>query len=86
MDPATTITAAKMEDWIGDRIAVYCDIPRDTIDALRPLADLGFTSVYAIALCGDIEDTFGIDIEPTAFRGQRTIRDLATVLQRSYSS
>ena len=46
-----------------------------TVDT--PLAELGLDSVYALTLCGDIEDEYGLDVDPTIVWDYPTIRELA---------
>jgi acyl carrier protein len=63
-----------------DRVAVYLGRPADQVEADVPLADLGLDSVYALTLCGDIEDAFGIAVEPTLAWDHPTIAGLAQAL------
>ena len=42
-----------------------------------PLAELGLDSVYALTLCGDIEDPFDLEVDPTIVWDHPTIRSLA---------
>lgn len=51
--------------WIIQKIANYLAIAPDQIDATRPLAEYGLNSVYALTLSGEIEDHFGVPVEPT---------------------
>ncbi|MFJ9178085.1 acyl carrier protein [Streptomyces sp. NPDC102360] len=51
--------------WLLDRVAYYLELPVADIDEGAALAELGLDSVYALTLCGDVEDRFGLVVEPT---------------------
>ncbi|MEV0219292.1 acyl carrier protein [Streptomyces sp. NPDC050704] len=51
--------------WLVDRVAYYLERPAAEIDEGAQLAELGLDSVYALTLCGDVEDRFGLVVEPT---------------------
>ncbi|MBW6436414.1 acyl carrier protein [Actinoplanes hulinensis] len=57
--------AGQLRPWLVHRVAEFTDRDPATIDAAAPLADLGLDSVYALALCGEIEDHLGLRLEPT---------------------
>jgi acyl carrier protein len=54
-----------MTDWLVERIAEYRDVPAEEIDPELPMAELGLDSVYVLSLCGDVEDRWGLEVEPT---------------------
>ncbi|MFE3851891.1 acyl carrier protein [Streptomyces griseorubiginosus] len=60
-----THPAADIRGWLVERIAFYLECPREEIDEGAPLVDIGLDSVYALTLCGDVEDHFGLLVEPT---------------------
>jgi acyl carrier protein len=55
----------ELRPWLVDRVAEFTERDPATIDPAAPLADLGLDSVYALALCGEIEDHLGLRLEPT---------------------
>lgn len=55
-------------------------LPAQEIEADVSLAEYGLDSVYAFALCGEIEDTMGIPIEPTLLWDVDTLRALTAHL------
>ncbi|MFG1677331.1 acyl carrier protein [Micromonospora sp. NPDC049282] len=57
--------AGQLRPWLRDRVADFINRDPATIDTAAPLADLGLDSVYALALCGEIEDHLGVPLEPT---------------------
>lgn len=54
-----------VQAYLIDRVSFYLDIPVEEVGLGTPLTEFGLDSVYAIALCGDIEDELSIGIEPT---------------------
>ncbi|MFF8732701.1 acyl carrier protein [Streptomyces sp. NPDC015171] len=62
-DLATSPQAIR--SWLVDRVAYYLERTPAEIDASAELAELGLDSVYALNLCGDVEDRFGLVVEPT---------------------
>jgi acyl carrier protein len=69
-----------LQGWLRERVAAYADVPADGIDVDARLTDLGLDSVYALTLCGDIEDTFNIEMDPSVIWDHDTIRALADAL------
>jgi acyl carrier protein len=79
-DPATTGFSAQIQTWLTDRVACYVEREPDDIDVDAPLASYGLDSVYAFALCGDIEDEFHLPVEPTLVWDFGTIAAVAGYL------
>ncbi|AZZ48221.1 polyketide synthase [Rathayibacter rathayi] len=78
----TNITADALEEWLIDRVATYGEISPSSFTVTTSLAELGFNSVYALTLCGDIEDAFDIDVEPSLIWDHSNISALAETLCR----
>ncbi|WP_030320809.1 acyl carrier protein [Streptomyces sp. NRRL B-3229] len=74
-------TAQDLKTWLTDRIAFYLEVPADTISPDVKLVEYGLESVYALALCGDVEDEFGIEVEPTLAWDHPTVDALAQLLE-----
>ncbi|HEY2671023.1 MAG TPA: acyl carrier protein [Rugosimonospora sp.] len=51
--------------WLTTQVARYLDTTADRIAPHTPLAEYGLDSVISLTLCGDIEDHFGVPVEPT---------------------
>lgn len=62
---AYRLTPDLVRSWLVERVADYLRCPAEEVDADAPLTEYGLDSVYAFALCGDIEETFGLTVEPT---------------------
>ncbi|GAA4715829.1 acyl carrier protein [Phytohabitans rumicis] len=58
-------TAEHLRPWLVERVAEFTERDPATIDPAAPLAGFGLDSVYALALCGEIEDHLGVTLEPT---------------------
>ncbi|GLF99221.1 acyl carrier protein [Streptomyces yaizuensis] len=78
--PATPPTPEQIRSWLVERVAYYAKLPVEEIDGDVPLPDYGLDSVYAFALCGEIEDILGIPIEPVLLWDVDTITALTAHL------
>jgi acyl carrier protein len=76
-----TTTATDIETWIVGRIVAYGKLDAAGFTAQTPLNELGLDSVYALTLCGDIEDEYGIDVDPSSLADYKTISELAEGLR-----
>ena len=52
-------------EWVLDRLRVYDQVPPEDLQLTAPLTELGLDSIYVMTLCGDIEDTFELEVDPT---------------------
>ena len=71
------LTATEIEQWLVGRVVAYGKMQADDFTIDTPLAELGLDSVYALTLCGDIEDEFELEVDPTIVWDHPTIRELA---------
>ncbi|MFJ8467826.1 acyl carrier protein [Streptomyces swartbergensis] len=78
--PATGLTPERIRSWLVERVAYYAKLPAEEIDADVPLAHYGLDSVYAFALCGDIEDMLGLAVEPVLLWDVDTVTALTAHL------
>lgn len=58
-------TETAVRDWLIEKVAFYLEQPATAIEPNVKLVEYGLDSVYALALCGDIEDEFDLEVEPT---------------------
>lgn len=63
--------------WLTARIAFHLEAPAHIVEATTPLAELGFDSVRAIGLVGDIEDRYDIDVDATLVYDYPTLAEIA---------
>ncbi|MEV0854637.1 acyl carrier protein [Nocardia fluminea] len=75
-----TTDATATQDWLIERVADYTERAAHQVDPTVPLAELGMDSVSAVALCGEIEDRWMLDIDPTLVFEYPTIAAIATYL------
>ena len=69
-------TPENIRTWLLERVAHYLNEPAETIDLGVPLAEYGLDSVYAFALCGEIEDAMYVTVEPTLIWDVENLADL----------
>lgn len=69
--------SAAVEAWLIGRVLAYGKVDAGSFTPETPLAELGLDSVYALTLCGDIEDAYDLDVDPTIVWDHPTIRQLA---------
>jgi acyl carrier protein len=67
--------------WLTERVMEYLDNPPDEIRTDVSLAEYGMDSMYALMLCGDIEDHLQITIEPTVAWDHPSIDAMVAYLQ-----
>ena len=75
-----TMTPRQIGDWLAERVGYYLERPAEEIDATVPLTEYGLDSVYAFALCGDIEDALRISVDPTLIWDVNTVQALTEYL------
>jgi acyl carrier protein len=51
--------------WVLARVAYYIEGSPADVDPDAKLVGYGLDSVYALSLCGDIEDEYGLEVDPT---------------------
>ncbi|WP_053848198.1 acyl carrier protein [Streptomyces sp. NRRL B-24085] len=63
--PTAPVAPQAIRAWLVDRVAYYLERNPADVDEGTQLAEMGLDSVYALTLCGDVEDHFGLVVEPT---------------------
>ncbi|MEU6895310.1 acyl carrier protein [Streptomyces sp. NPDC046557] len=81
-----SLTTRDLATWLTDKIAYYLEMPVEDIKPDVKLVEYGLESVYALALCGDVEDEFGIEVEPTLAWDYPTVDALVGLLQERLST
>lgn len=79
-DTTAPTSVAALGDWLIERIRFYDQVDAAVVTLDAPLSDLGLDSIYVLTLCGDIEDTYGTEIDPTFFEGRDTLGQVAVAL------
>lgn len=73
-------TFEQVRDWLADRIALYLDKLSDELDPEVPLAEYGLDSVYVVSVLGEVEDRYGLRLDPTVVWEYPTVTALAGYL------
>ena len=73
----------ELRSWLRARVAHYAQLDAAAIDTTATLTTYGLDSVYALILCGDIEDHLGLALEPTVAWDHPTIDALAGHLEET---
>lgn len=73
----TTTTVDELSEWLVGRIEFYGRVPAGSFTVDTELTELGLDSIYAMSLCADIEDTYGVPLDPSVFEHWTTLRELA---------
>ncbi|MET8630477.1 acyl carrier protein [Kitasatospora sp. NPDC004669] len=76
----TEIQQAPIAEWLREKVAFYLEEPVDSIRTDTKLAEYGLDSLHGLTLCGEIEDEFGIEVEPTLVWDYPTIEALSGLL------
>ncbi|MFG2822960.1 acyl carrier protein [Kitasatospora sp. NPDC048365] len=77
MSTTTLQSAEQIRGWLVERVGYYLQRPAEEIDPAVALTEYGLDSVYAFALCGDIEDTLRLSVDPTLVWDVNTVDALA---------
>jgi acyl carrier protein len=70
----------EVQRWLIERVALYLEKRPEDINPALPLAEMGMDSIYALSLCGDIEDNLKLDVEPTLAWDHPSIEAIARYL------
>ncbi|MEU7635851.1 MULTISPECIES: acyl carrier protein [unclassified Streptomyces] len=68
---------AEFRAWLLARLGEYLERPVEDLDTAVPFAESGLDSVAALSLCGDIEDAYGLVLEPTVVWDHPTVAALS---------
>ncbi|MCX5011202.1 acyl carrier protein [Streptomyces sp. NBC_00555] len=79
-DRTAPVTAEDIRDWLADRVAFYLEVSADSIPPDVKFVEMGLDSVYAMTMCGDIEDRFELEVEPTIAWDHPTVAALTAHL------
>ncbi|WP_280304031.1 acyl carrier protein [Nocardia neocaledoniensis] len=74
-----------IQDWLVERVADYTDRAAHQVNPSVPLAELGMDSVSAVSLCGEIEDRWYVEIDPTLVFDYPTIVAIAGFLADEFA-
>lgn len=81
----TIIRPTTIQDWLVRRVADYTERAPHEVDPLVPLAELGLDSVSAVGLCGEIEERWSLEADPTLVFEYPTIADIAAYIAAEFT-
>jgi acyl transferase domain-containing protein/acyl-CoA synthetase (AMP-forming)/AMP-acid ligase II/thioesterase domain-containing protein/acyl carrier protein len=73
-------SAADIQDWLAERLAVRLGVARSVIDPRQPFSSYGATSIDAVALSGELERWLDRNLSPTLAYTYPTIEKLSAYL------
>lgn len=73
-------TTAELTAWVAGRVATYVQRPAGEIATDVPLTDYGLDSVSAVTLAAEIEDEWGLSLEPTIVWDHPTVDALSAAV------
>ncbi|MCY0947064.1 acyl carrier protein [Streptomyces antarcticus] len=79
-EPTVRTELDQIRQWLTERVGYYLERSPEQIDQSAPLVEMGLDSVYALTLCGDVEDRYGLLVEATVAWDHPTIDALTTHL------
>lgn len=65
MEKTLKPSRTELENWFLDEIAQHTERPVAEIDPDQPFAALGLDSTVIISLTGEMEDKWGLELDPT---------------------
>ncbi|MDG4820786.1 acyl carrier protein [Asanoa sp. WMMD1127] len=69
----------EMLEWLTERVTFYLD--RDEpVDPDVPLAEFGVDSIYTASIVGEVEERYGLTVDPTAAWDHPTVAALTKYL------
>lgn len=78
-------SSEELRGWLTGRVAVYLDIEPDQVDPENSFEAQGLDSMGALMLCDEIEDRWGLVVEPTLAWDHPTIVAMAEFLREQLS-
>lgn len=79
----TSSSKADLVEFLRDQISQRTKLPVNDVTPGSVLIDLGLQSIDAVLLCGDVEDRFGVEIDPADIFDHETLEAFAqSILKR----
>lgn len=77
----TTQAKASILSFLIDRLAHLTKQPKGEISADTVMIDGGLKSIDAVLLCGEVEDTFGVELDPATIFEHETLGSFAAEVE-----
>jgi acyl carrier protein len=59
------VDIAEVSDFLASEISRRTGVPQSALGPSTVLVDIGLQSLDAVMICGEIEDKYAIEVEPT---------------------
>jgi len=80
MSPPRAISVPALRSWMSRTLAVHAGTEPAVISTSAPFTDFGVDSVFVLGWCTDLEDAFGIEVDPALVWEHPSIEALARYL------
>mgnify|MGYP000498257578 CR=1 FL=1 len=67
------VLSTSVMDFVRQELSSRVKVPIEQIDASSQLIDLGLQSIDAVIMCGEIEDRFQVELDPSAIFQFQTV-------------
>lgn len=84
-DAVTLEDAFDLRRWVRERLAQWLHVAPDDVALDRSIEDYGLDSIHAVELAGELEETIGREIDPSAFVQSPTLEGSIAALLRKLS-
>ena len=71
--------------WLIGRVAQHIEVPADRISPDRRLTELGLDSLQVLTICGELEDRYGIEVDPVQLFAEPTAESVAKRLSEEFA-
>ncbi|GAB6841225.1 acyl carrier protein [Methylorubrum rhodinum] len=68
--------------FVRARLSLLVKVPVEEIDVTSSLVDLGLQSVDAVLLCGEVEDRFQVELDPSSIFEHDTVGSFTAYVAR----
>ena len=75
-DKRAALIENELREWLTRHLAQILRVDHKTIMLDRTLEDYGLDSIDTVLMSGEIEEQFGLEIDPTTFSQYATFEDL----------
>jgi acyl carrier protein len=76
---------AQVSDWLINKLCVIYKVPSVKIDINKNLSEYGLDSLNAIAITGELEELFELELPNTLFWNYPTITKVAEFISSQYN-
>ena len=80
IDSPRELTAENLRLWAAAYLAHLLDRPAAEIDLYSALSEFGLDSMDAVVMAGEMEEHFGVEIDPATFLREATLGELIAEL------